>query len=173
LSFNLQSVPESGIKSINGVTAPSGNINIVSTDLSVTVTPNILTKEIDLIIGASTSSGVTFTATCDSTVFVGAAVVSDGTKLINGLADGSTSILVLGIVESKPNSTTAVVRFTGLSSSVFISLDYTKQYFLSDSLPGVVTPIPVTTVGNYLIKVGVPFNSTQLIINTTVIARRS
>jgi hypothetical protein len=170
MNINLTSVPESGIKSINGVRAPASNVDIISSDNSIAIVADPVTRTIDISSGGA--SGNTLTAVCDATVFVGAAVVSDGTKLINALADGSTSPRVLGIVVSKTNATTCVVRFSGLSEPIFSSLDITKPYFLSDILPGVLTTIPITSNGHFHVKVLDPYNSQRGIVRPEVIAIR-
>lgn len=103
---------------------------------------------------------------CDISVFVGAAVrmQASGTA-VNALADSLTNANVIGIVQSKPTSTTCNIRVTGVSLSVFAGLDVTKEYYLSDTVAGqITTTIPISS-GHVVLRIGQPFSSSELLMN--------
>lgn len=103
---------------------------------------------------------------CLSSVYIQAAVrmTSTGTA-VNALADSLTNANVIGIVESKPSSTTCNIRVIGVSDTIFTGLDVTKEYYLSDSIAGLVTTIIPTNSGSIMLKLGQPFSGTELFVN--------
>lgn len=102
--------------------------------------------------------------TCDATVYIGALVRMSGGIAVNALADNADNANVIGIVEDKSSATVCVIRFLGVTNPIFAGLDETKEYYLSDVTPGLITTtIPVTS-GHVVLKVGQPFNDKQLLV---------
>lgn len=106
---------------------------------------------------------------CDSSVFVGAAVYLQisgaSVKAYNAKADNMATSNVFGICESKPSSTTAKIRFGGKTSEIFVGLDLTKEYYLSDVAAGMIVDednLP-TGVGSILVKLGQPFTPSSFV----------
>ena len=106
---------------------------------------------------------------CDSSVYVGSAVylkVDNGTvKAYNAIANSQSTSNVFGIVEEKTNSTLAKIRFGGLTKSIFINLDLTQEYYLSDLIAGhmVAEDNKPIQIGSILVKIGQPYSSTQML----------
>lgn len=106
---------------------------------------------------------------CDQSVFVGAFVyfqiVNSTVKAFNAKADDISTANVFGVVESKPSASMAKVRFGGKTSDIFINLDLTKEYYLSDSEAGMMVSedeIP-TNVGSIIVKLGQPFSANSFL----------
>ena len=106
---------------------------------------------------------------CDEAVFVGAFVyfeiVNSTVKAFNAKADDLSTANVFGVVESKPSAIMAKVRFGGKTSDIFINLDLTKEYYLSDSEAGMMVSedeIP-TNVGSIIVKLGQPFSANSFL----------
>lgn len=101
---------------------------------------------------------------CDPTVYVGAAVRMDalGTAF-NALADNINTSNVIGIVESKDGATLCNIRVSGLTIGVFSTLDVTREYFLSDTVPGDITTTVPTSSGHIKLKLGQPFNDSRFL----------
>lgn len=102
---------------------------------------------------------------CDVSVFVGAVVRTTplGT-IVNALADSLTNSNILGIVETKPTSTTCNVRVLGVTPEIFSGLDVTKEYYLSDTVPGQISTTIPTVSGRVKIMVGQPFSSGKMLV---------
>lgn len=132
----------------------------------------------------SGGTGGTRIYTCDPDVFVGGAVrltkdniveytMDSWTSLallpqldlesydsvaVLGQADSMENANVIGIVESKSSSTSCTVRLLGVSASIYVGLDVLKEYYLSDTYPGVLVDeddMP-TSPGSVVVKVGQP-----------------
>lgn len=101
---------------------------------------------------------------CAPSVFVGAAVITDGVTVSNALADDISTSNVLGIVVEK-NGTLCDVQVSGLTESIFTGLDVTKEYFLSSSVAGEITATPPTGSGHVVVKLGQPFNGTTFLVD--------
>lgn len=102
---------------------------------------------------------------CEATVFIGAAVVMkiDGVAK-NGLADGIANSNIIGIVDSKKDSTTCTIRVANVTLDVFAGLDVTREYYLSSTVPGEITTSVPTASGTVRLKLGQPFSATSLLI---------
>lgn len=97
--------------------------------------------------------------TCLSSVYVGAAVRMNASGVaLNAIADGLANSNVIGIVESKSDATTCTIRVAGVTLDLFVGLDVSKEYFLSDTVAGDITTTVPTTTGHVKIKVGQPFS---------------
>lgn len=90
-----------------------------------------------------------------------------------GLADSLENSNVIGIVEAKQGSTTCTIRFLGLSLAIYSSLDETKEYYLSDTLPGKMSILAPTIAGHVLLKLGQPFSTDRLLVNKGIRIKRS
>lgn len=103
---------------------------------------------------------------CDSSVEIGNAVRADPTGvLFQADASNLSTANVVGIVESKADATTCTVRISGLTPEIFLSLDVTKDYFLSPIIPGALTDSPPSAVGHVVVRIGQPYSSSQLIVS--------
>lgn len=130
---------------------------------------------------------------CDSNVFVGSVVrlIKDGetdllmsgwtslaalftlnpktytTKAILAKADTHENANAAGIVESKSSSTLCDITTIGSTGPIYLGLDVLKEYYLSDSLSGVlvVEELAPTTPGSILVKIGQPLNDSQLLVS--------
>lgn len=114
--------------------------------------------------GAGTTGILLIDVPCETSVFVGAAVRMGAGVAINALADDRATSNVIGIVESKSSATLCVVRVSGLTDALFTGLDETKNYFLSDTVAGEITTSAPTATGHVLVRIGQPFNSTNLVV---------
>jgi len=102
---------------------------------------------------------------CDVSVFVKAAVrMTSGGTAFNAKADNALNSNVIGIVESKPTTTTCNIRVNGHTSAIFAGLNVTKQYFLSDTIAGEITDIPPTSPGTIRQYIGKPFSADKLLV---------
>ena len=102
---------------------------------------------------------------CEASVYVGAAVYmqSSGTAK-NAIATSLAESNVLGIVESKGSTTLCNIRLLGASSSIFTGLDVTKEYYLSDSVAGLITTTIPTISGFVALKLGQPLSATEFVV---------
>lgn len=112
---------------------------------------------------------------CDSSVYVGAAVRMDGADLVvNAQADTSDNANVLGICETKPSSTICSVRVGGVTNSIFVGLDQTKEYFLSSTVAGGISTTPPTpAAGRIVLRVGKPLSATRFLVILGIRLRHS
>lgn len=161
--MSVLSIPQAGIKSINNIDAPSGNINLTSPDGTILINPVPSTKTIELsVAGVGT---VLADLPCLASVYVGAIVYSDSGTITNAIADGSQFPNVLGVVESKSSTTLCNVRFTGITNSIFAGLNTTKEYFLSNTVPGGVMTSAPSSSGHYILPIGKPLDGTKLVVH--------
>lgn len=102
---------------------------------------------------------------CDSSVYAGAAVrMTSGGSAVNALADSLTNSNVLGICQEKSSSTSCIIRVLGVTPSIYTGMDVTKNYYLSDSVAGLIqTSAPVAS-GSVILKVGQPYSSQELLV---------
>lgn len=102
---------------------------------------------------------------CDITVSIGDVVRVDSSGLIMK-ADASSlaTANALGVVESKANASICTVRVSGFTPEIYTGLDVTKEYFLSDIVPGAITTTVPTASGHVVLKIGQPYNSSELIV---------
>jgi len=100
---------------------------------------------------------------CDASVYVGAAVKMVAGVAYNALADSLANSNVIGCVQAKPSTTTCDIRVTGKTIPAFVGLDETKEYFLSDVTPGLLTVTAPTSSGTIVLKLGQPFSSTEFV----------
>jgi len=115
----------------------------------------------------ASSSGILLTnVPCDPTVYVGAAVRMDslGTAY-NAQANVEANSNVIGIVQAKSSSTLCDIRVTGATPAIFLSLDPTKEYFLSETVAGGLTITPPTGSGQIVLRIGQPLSATRLVVN--------
>lgn len=101
---------------------------------------------------------------CDSTVYVSAAVRISAGLAVNALADSIANSNIIGIVESKSSSTLCNIRVLGVSATVFLGLDPTYEYFLSDTVDGAITTTVPSLPDHVILKVGQPFSATELLV---------
>jgi hypothetical protein len=103
---------------------------------------------------------------CHTSVYVGSAVYIDSVtfELKNGLADAADTSNILGVVEAKTSSTRCNVRLLGATGSIFVGLDVTKEYYLSDTIAGLVQDTAPTLSGHYMLKLGQPLSTTAFLV---------
>lgn len=127
---------------------PSGGQALVQAELQTYVS-NIIIPNVD----------------CEASVYVGAAVVTNSSGVArNALADSLANSNVIGIVESKESAVKCTIRVVSLTGSIFLGLDVTKEYYLSDTVPGGLQILPPTDSGTVRLKLGQPFDETRFII---------
>jgi len=103
---------------------------------------------------------------CDVSVFVRAGVrVSVGGTAFNASAAALSTANVIGVVQGKPTTTTCDIRVLGTTPAVFAALDVTKEYFLSATSDGILTPVPPTGSGAVVVRIGQPFSATKFMVN--------
>lgn len=112
-------------------------------------------------------------ADCDPTVSVGDWVYTLNGICYKAIANDFSKCNVLGVIERKPVATKCDVRFFGLSDRIFSGLDETKLYYLSDVTSGAMQDSPVTTSGNYLLSLGLPFGTDRFVVNIKERTKRS
>jgi len=104
---------------------------------------------------------------CDPSVNVGDWVRWSGSTLVQAFADSKDDANVFGLVEVKTASTVATVRIAGVSSALFVGLDNSKEYFLSDITPGGMTVqgtnIP-TAAGHVVLSLGQPLDAQRFLV---------
>jgi len=101
---------------------------------------------------------------CDSSVFEGAFVYVDSGVAYNAIATGILTSRVIGVVESKSDSTTCDIRVAGLVEDILTGLDDNVNYFLSSTVAGTIGTTVVTGSGNVLLKIGRPITSTIFLL---------
>lgn len=103
---------------------------------------------------------------CDASVYVGSFVRMTGAGVaVNALADSLSNSNVLGVVESKDGSTKCTIRVSGRSADLFVGLDPTKDYFLSETTPGAIQTTVPTNTGEVMLNLGQPFSATSFFYN--------
>lgn len=105
------------------------------------------------------------TYTCPSGVAVRDAVyISAANTVDSARANSASTLPVVGVVVSKPTSTTAVVRMSGEVDG-FSALTPNATYFLSASVAGAITATAPTTHGtDYQQVVGVARDADTLVL---------
>jgi len=103
---------------------------------------------------------------CEGSVYIAAAVVmqANGTAK-NALADSLANSNVIGTVESKPTVNTCNIRVLGITPGIFTGLDVSKEYYLSDGTPGLVTTTIPTASGHVVLKLGQPYSATEFLMS--------
>ena len=138
--------------------------------------------------GGGSSNETLFNVPCDPAVFPGAVVrlVQDSPTpifmdewtvlaLVPSLNLNDYSILAnfaqantyeranaIGIVSSKPTVNTCNIIKSGPTPDLFFGLDVTKEYFLSETSPGYLTPTAPVNSGEVIISIGKPVSSKSL-----------
>lgn len=95
MSIGLQTIPSPGIRSINNVTGNGANIDLISTDTSVTITPDNIGKTVNLEVNVAATrnfsyniiaSGTTVTIPIDQQMLVYEDLEIQGTGdlIVNG-----------------------------------------------------------------------------------------
>mgnify|MGYP001570024606 CR=1 FL=1 len=110
--------------------------------------------------GGGGTGTVEATYTCPVSVAVGDVVRVTGSDSVDKADAASLANRAVGIVTSKPTTTSAVVRSAG-DCSVFSGLTPGDDYFLSTT-PGAMTNAPDTSVGKVLQRLGVAKTSSVL-----------
>lgn len=101
---------------------------------------------------------------CDPAVYIGAAVkMGDLETVYNAQADTYENSLVIGIVE-KIYGDRCDVRVLGVTDTIFIGLDITKEYFLSADTPGLITTVVPTLPTQVKVRLGQPFSSMKFLV---------
>lgn len=118
-------------------------------------------------VNAAKESGVViFNVPCETTVFVKAVVQMQASGIVkNALADSLANSVVLGICIAKQTTTLCTVRLSGVTETVFTGLDVLEEYFLSETTAGEITTTPPTGSGEIVLKIGIPFSATRLVID--------
>lgn len=102
---------------------------------------------------------------CEASVYIGAVVYAQPNGVAaNAIATSLSTSNILGIVESKPNTTLCNIRLLGATSAIFSSLDVTKEYYLSDSVAGALQTTVPTTTGHVWLKIGQPLSTTEFVV---------
>jgi hypothetical protein len=146
--------------------------------VSTRLTFNPITQNFDWVAQGATSSiqapvGVLENVPCEAAAQVGHAVYLNDDTLFRAQANSLTTAQVVGIIQQKPSSTLANLRFIYTTSSIYMSLTPGAIYFLSATTPGEITTTAPTTSGALIIKVGNAVNDSQLNFNFQIIARRA
>jgi len=115
--------------------------------------------------GSTTVSQLTETVSCDTTVAVGDVVKSNGIKCLKAQANNFSNSNAVGIVQSKPSASTAVIIFSGLTDAIFVGLDADKDYFLSAATAGGLTNVPPSGDEQVVAVIGRPISSTRFMVN--------
>jgi hypothetical protein len=144
--------------------------------------------------GASGSGAAELLAVdCDATVFVGAAVIltegtpvdsvmSDWTNLfflsamnyqistplaVNAQADSMANSNVIGIVKNKPTSTTCDIGLPGLIPGLYFSLEVLEDYYLSDTIPGLIvkSSLKPSDPGTIVLRLGQATNNQDFLFD--------
>ncbi len=110
---------------------------------------------------------------CLASVAIGEAVRMVSGTAEEAIATSAAGANVMGVVQAKSSSILCDIRVGGVSPAIFASLDDTKAYFLSDITAGLITIVPPTASGSVVVRVGVPFNGTRLLVSKGVRIIRS
>lgn len=103
---------------------------------------------------------------CENIVYIGAAVVMQNSGIAKlAIATSYENSNVIGIVETKTAQDRCDIRFMGVSAKIFSNLNVGEEYYLSDSIPGLIVPTPQAplTSGHVRIKLGQPFSSSEFV----------
>lgn len=110
---------------------------------------------------------------CEASVFIGAVVRMDSGIAKNALANNKANSNVIGVVQNKISSTRCDIRVTGITPEIFSGLDDTKEYFLSDTVAGVITTSIPTASGTVVVKIGQPFTDKMFLVLKQIMAVRA
>lgn len=164
MSTNLQSIPQSGIKSINGVSAPAGNVSLVSSDGTVLITPNSTSREINLQTTGATRTDIV-ELPCVSALQIGEFSVVKNGIADRILLDGSYPPVLYGICIDKASPTVAVIQISGLTPTLLSGLTDGASYFGDDT--GTITttvPVPGPGLQRYLVSLGVAVGTNRIFL---------
>jgi len=102
---------------------------------------------------------------CDSSVYVGAVVRMSAGVFVNAQADIKANGHVFGICSAKSSSTVCDILLPGsISDSIFLGLDTSKEYFLSDTVAGSIITAPLSlATGKTVWFIGKPYTATRLL----------
>lgn len=102
---------------------------------------------------------------CESSVYSGAAVYMQSNGVAkNAIATFLETSNVIGIVEGKSELNLCSIRVMGVMKDAYLGLDVTKEYFLSDSIAGLVTTdIPISS-NHVILKLGQPYSETDFFV---------
>jgi len=102
---------------------------------------------------------------CDPSVYIKAAVRMQSGIAYNAQADVLANSNVIGIVESKGSSTLCNIRVLGVTvGDIFTGLDETKEYYLSETVAGGLSVLPPVASGSVVLRIGQPFDSTNMLV---------
>ena len=112
---------------------------------------------------------------CDPSVTVGDWVIMVSGVAQKALADSLDNSNVIGLVESKNGSTSVNIRVLGVSAPIFVGLDESKEYYLSDSVAGTMAPqnLVPTASGSVIIKLGQPYSPQRFLVLKGIRMQRS
>lgn len=103
---------------------------------------------------------------CETSAQVGDFVRMNNSQIaVRAIADSLANSNVIGVIISKSQSNVCNIRVTGVASDIFTGLDVTKEYYLSDTVPGGISTTVPTTSGHVRLKLGQPFSSESFLIN--------
>lgn len=103
---------------------------------------------------------------CYESVYIGAAVyIESGTnKATNAIATSSNTSNVIGIVEAKSTTTLCSIRVVGSTGSIFTGLDVTKEYYLSETVAGLIGTTVPSASGSIVLRVGQPLTDEKFVV---------
>lgn len=102
---------------------------------------------------------------CDASVYVGSFVrINTSGIAVNAIADTYSNSNVIGLVESKSSSTKCDIRVSGVSLPIYSGLNADYDYFLSDTVAGLLTDTVPTTSGHIKIKLGQAFGTDKFVM---------
>jgi hypothetical protein len=115
---------------------------------------------------ADTANVLLKNVTCDASVYIGSFVYIEDITFIakNARADAYSTSNVIGLCESKTTTTLCNIRVLGTSSELFIGLDVTREYFLSDAIAGGLTITAPTAHNHVMLKLGQPFTDKKFLV---------
>lgn len=120
-------------------------------------------EEVDVIVDFPDTS-ILKDVDCDPSVFVGAFVIINSVEVaVNALANNYNTSNVIGLVESKSSSTKCDIRVSGISSAIYVGLNSSLDYYLSNVNPGELSPTVPTTSGHVKVKLGQSFGTTKFL----------
>ena len=109
---------------------------------------------------------------CDPSVYEGAAVYKNGDVAYNAIANNASTANFIGIAETKTSPVLCNLRVLGVTPEIYSSLDQTKDYVLSDTVPGLITTTQVGP-GNFIVPCGQPFSDKRFLVKKGNITKRA
>lgn len=144
--------------------SPTDSISYTSIDGSINIVGTDNPESVDFAVNQLAPPNFVLTVDCDASVIVSDWVRMNSSSIaVKAIADSLSNSNVLGPVESKPTSTTCVVRLTGATTEIFSGLDLTKDYFLSAVTAGAMVTVPPTSSGDVVLKLGQPISDKKLV----------